>query len=360
MADKKITALTSLTSTQKAASVDLLHIIDFSSSPVNKKITVADLFARADTDISSIGATTLDIGPATTKSALKVNSPSTNPAATMSGTVNTSGLASGVYEVTVTNSGAFTVVAGGTTYTITATSHGFATGALVNISVTGTTATITRESEVVVNENGDQFVDFRVESSLNDKAIHVDASVDSGAGNSNTVTINGGAIANTKKVDFKVNSSVGVLAHYDSTDHAIGIGTATPSGNFMMDVVADATTGGSINMAGWMSFSGSDVVDSATAGQTASADTPVTRVTLSTGTSNTLNLPTTDVYQGQIKYIVCNVESGGGTLALQTTNRVPATAMTFQDIGDSVTLMWDATASKWIVLGVIGMTTNLA
>ena len=208
MADKKITALTSLTSTQKAASVDLLHIIDFSSSPVNKKITVADLFARADTDISSIGATTLDIGPATTKSALKVNSPSTTPAATMSGTVNTSGLASGVYEVTVTNSGAFTVVAGGTTYTITATSHGFATGALVNISVTGTTATITRESEVVVNENGDQFVDFRVESSLNDKAIHVDASVDSGAGNSNTVTINGGAIANTKKVDFKCNSSV--------------------------------------------------------------------------------------------------------------------------------------------------------
>ena len=351
MADKKITALTSLTSTQKAASVDLLHIIDFSSSPVNKKITVADLFARADTDISSIGATTLDIGPATNKSALKVNSPSTNPAATMSGTVNTSGLASGVYEVTVTNSGAFTVVAGGTTYTITATSHGFATGALVNISVTGTTATITRESEVVVNENGDQFVDFRVESSLNDKAIHVDASVDSGAGNSNTVTINGGAIANTKKVDFKVNSSVGVLAHYDSTDHAIGIGTATPSGNFMMDVVADATTGGSINMAGWMSFSGSDVVNSATAGQTASADTPVTRVTLSTG-NNTLELPTSDVYQGQMKHIVCNVETGGGTLALATTNRVPTAAFSFQDIGDSISLMWDATATKWIVLGV--------
>ena len=351
MADKKITALTSLTSTQKAASVDLLHIIDFSSSPVNKKITVADLFARADTDISSIGATTLDIGPATTKSALKVNSPSTTPAATMSGTVNTSGLASGVYEVTVTNSGAFTVVAGGTTYTITATSHGFATGALVNISVTGTTATITRESEVVVNENGDQFVDFRVESSLNDKAIHVDASVDSGAGNSNTVTINGGAIANTKKVDFKVNSSVGVLAHYDSTDHSIGIGTATPSGNFMMDVVADATTGGSINMAGWMSFSGSDVVNFATAGQTASADTPVTRVTLSTG-NNTLELPTSDVYQGQMKHIVCNVETGGGTLALATTNRVPTTAFSFQDIGDSISLMWEATATKWIVLGV--------
>ncbi len=153
----------------------------------------------------------------------------------------------------------------------------------------------------------------------------------------------------------------------DMLDHVQGTLTAgsaiTVDGNKAVDdliIGNNATTGGSINMAGWMSFSGSDVVNSATASQTASADTPVTRVTLSTGTSNTLNLPTTDVYQGQIKYIVCNVESGVGTLALQTTNRVPTTSMSFQDIGDSVTLMWDATASKWIVLGVIGMTTTLA
>ena len=41
MADKKITALTALTDTGKDSAQDLLHIIDFSASPVNKKITVA-------------------------------------------------------------------------------------------------------------------------------------------------------------------------------------------------------------------------------------------------------------------------------------------------------------------------------
>ena len=54
MADKKITALTELTSTGKAAA-DLLHIIDFSSSPVNKKITLANLFALIDTPVSCVG-----------------------------------------------------------------------------------------------------------------------------------------------------------------------------------------------------------------------------------------------------------------------------------------------------------------
>ncbi len=102
MADKKITALTELTNTGKDSSVDLLHIIDFSSSPVNKKITVANIFSRVDTDISSIGANTIDFGPTAAISSLKVNNPSTTPAATIAGTVSASGLATGVYTATVT------------------------------------------------------------------------------------------------------------------------------------------------------------------------------------------------------------------------------------------------------------------
>ena len=50
MADKKITALTALTATGKDSAADLLHIIDFSASPVNKKISVANLFNNANTD----------------------------------------------------------------------------------------------------------------------------------------------------------------------------------------------------------------------------------------------------------------------------------------------------------------------
>ena len=67
-------------------------------------------------------------------------------------------------------------------------------------------------------------------------------------------------------------------------------------------------------------------------------------------TSNTLELPTTDGYQGQIKHIVCNAEASTGTLELSNTNRVPTKAIDFQDLGDAWTGMWDSTASKWISL----------
>ena len=48
MADKKITALTELSATGKAGE-DFLHIIDYGggSSPVNKKISLTNLFNNA-------------------------------------------------------------------------------------------------------------------------------------------------------------------------------------------------------------------------------------------------------------------------------------------------------------------------
>ena len=55
MADKKITALTALGTTDVAPAADLLHIIDYSASPVNKKITVANLFDQVNTNTSIYG-----------------------------------------------------------------------------------------------------------------------------------------------------------------------------------------------------------------------------------------------------------------------------------------------------------------
>ena len=55
MADKKITALTALGTTDVNPAADLLHIIDFSASPVNKKITVANLFDQVNTNTSING-----------------------------------------------------------------------------------------------------------------------------------------------------------------------------------------------------------------------------------------------------------------------------------------------------------------
>ena len=55
MADKKITALTALGSTDVNPAADLLHIIDYSASPVNKNITVANLFDQVNTNTSIYG-----------------------------------------------------------------------------------------------------------------------------------------------------------------------------------------------------------------------------------------------------------------------------------------------------------------
>ena len=51
MADKKITALTDMAAIGKSPAEDLLHIIDYGggSSPVNKKITIANLFSKVNT-----------------------------------------------------------------------------------------------------------------------------------------------------------------------------------------------------------------------------------------------------------------------------------------------------------------------
>ena len=116
MAYKKITAFRALDSTGKDPT-DMLHIIDFSASPVYKKITLANLFARIDTPVSSVGTSNFEFGPTTAISAFKVDIPNATPA-------------------------------GGA------------------------------ESTVVVNENGNEFIDFRVESNNSAQAIFVDSSDD--------------------------------------------------------------------------------------------------------------------------------------------------------------------------------------
>ena len=73
MADKKITALTALGAGLTEPANDLLHIIDYSASPVNKKITVAHLFSQVNTDTTIIGASkTLEVEHAAGLSVLEV------------------------------------------------------------------------------------------------------------------------------------------------------------------------------------------------------------------------------------------------------------------------------------------------
>jgi hypothetical protein len=318
MADKKITALTELTSTGKVSSTDLLHIIDYSASPVNKKITVSNLLKDANTQITSFGAFAHDLGPTNAISGLSVVVANTTPAAAA-------------------------------------------------------------ETEVIVNDDGNAFVDFRVESGLSISAIHVDASLDTGNGSCNTVTING----DSAKVDFRVNSDTSVAAtpllHCDAETHAIGIGKQSPDTAYLLDIAAESgksiKTAGGIDVTGVSSITGATTITGAAtitgstsvgvaaSGTLALASTE--SLTSNTGTANhgTIGVTTTLVTMtgtatgvlpnstvvGQIKIMTCIAETGGS----HTYTNTPATmngftSFQFDAPGDAVVLMW--TAAGWAVI----------
>jgi hypothetical protein len=138
MADKKITALTDLGATAKDSAVDLLHIIDYSASPVNKKISVANLFSNANTDTHIYGASkTFEVGFAaasgatTATSAIKITSGANN-SADQNVTINADGNAYTDFTVNSLTGSAIKVDAGTDDVTINADSI-----AAVDFSVNG-------------------------------------------------------------------------------------------------------------------------------------------------------------------------------------------------------------------------------
>ena len=279
MADKKITALTALGAADVVPADDLLHIIDYSASPVNKKITVAHLFSQVNTDTTIIGASkTLEVEHAAGLSVLEV---------------------------------------------------------LTNTIVAGSEATVT------VNKDEHDFVDFAV-NSTSGSAIKVDSSTDD-------ITINADSEA---ALDFTINGDTGVNFYSDGGLQCVGIGTGTVDGTATLTVAADATTGHGIRTAGNLLLSGSEnltVVASATTN--VSVLVPVSRITVPSGSAIVIGLPATGV-DGQIKSIQCVVH-GGGTCTIETTNRLPVTAIPFDAIGDTATFMWNAGLSKWMILSSV-------
>ena len=282
MADKKITALTDLAATAKDPAVDLLHIIDFSAAPVNKKITVANLFSNANTDTHIYGASkTFEVGfaaesgAATATSALKVTTGANN----------------------------------------------------------------STDQAVVINADGTQYCDLTVKSLNSNSAIKVDAGTDD-------VTINGDSVA---AVDFTVNGDNGVNIYSDGGLDCVGIGTGTVDGTATLTVAADATTGHAISTAGNINMSGVQALTAAAGNNAASLTVPVTRVTLPATGACVITLA--DGVAGQIKIIQIGAKaSGNATCTLDATNLVTSTAPAINDVGDTVTCWYDATAGKWLII----------
>jgi len=369
MADKKITALTSLTATTKDASADLLHIIDFSAAPVNKKITIADLFDQVNTSTHIYGVSkTFEVGSTSTaSSAFKVTTPDT------------------------------------------------------------TTLSSTKLNEVIINDDQSQFVDFTVKSASSSKAIHVDASYVTGSSGPSIVFINGdagpGASATQGKVDFCVKGEgfdvVNPVIFSDASNDALGVGTNVLSGSYRMELHGDGVvvdtgtltsgatsltmtstaainandkvfgegiapgttvasitnsttavlsanstasgaknltfvsasgTGHAAKIAGSIAMHGYEQIAIADGATTLSNAVPVHKLRIDGATQNVaLTLSDTGAVDGQIKHIYVTYDDAGGNFRISNTNRVPGSVtMDLQVLGDSCSFIYDATSSNWI------------
>ena len=313
MADKKITALTALTADGKVAATDLLHIIDYSASPVNKKISVAHLFEKVNCVISSSGAFTHDFGASAAASGLSVVVPNATPAA-----------------------GAETVVA--------------------------------------VNDDGNAFVDFKVETGLSTSALYVDSSLDTDNGSCNTVTING----DFAKVDFRVNSDTSTattpLLHCDSITHGIAIGKEDPAATHLVDVAAvsgkSIKTAGGVDVTGVSTFTGNTsvtgnitctgieivngneiITDSASA---SSLTVATTIFNMSANADKTITLA--NGTEGQMKYFAMKAVDSGNKVRLHCTDGSGSTLqganvyIDFDAAGEGATLLFKD--SKWNIIGL--------
>ena len=302
MADKKITALTELSATGKAGE-DFLHIIDYGggSSPVNKKISLTNLFNNVNLDTHIYGASkTFEVG---------------------------FGAAQNAHLTVTTGSGA---------------------------SADGT---------VTVNDDGVDFVDFLVKSGESNGAIKVDSGTDDVSVNSDgNAAVDFHVHGGTKELITTDGGEdwVGIGTATPVTAYTLSVG-ATSGKAIEAQGTIDIT--GALTVSTTSTLTGNTTVGSATAGVLALSS--VESLTANTGTTNhgTIGVTTTLVTMtgtctgvlpnstvpGQIKIYTCIAETGGS----HTYTNSPATmngftSFQFDAPGDSVVLMW--TAAGWAVI----------
>ena len=304
MADKKITALTSMGVTDPAGE-DFLHIIDYGggSSPLNKKVNLTNLFSQLNLDKTIYGTSkTFEVGfTSSSISALKVV---TSSGATADGTVtiNDDGVAYCDFLVkSDASDSAFKVDAGANTVTV----------------------------------NGDGVdVDFTVNGLNVDKLIHADAGTDVvGIGVATPDTAYTLDVAATGSNAIKAAGNVNITGALSTTTNVVVGGSS--AGHLALSSVESLTAN-------------TGAANHGTIGVT------TTLVTV-TGTC-TGALPNSTV-PGQIKILTCVARSAG------TYTNTPATmngfsSFAFDAAGDSIVLMW--TAAGWAVIATGESTTLTA
>ena len=292
MADKKITALTELSATGKAGE-DFLHIIDYGggSSPVNKKISLTNLFNNANLDTHIYGASkTLEVGfAAATNSHLKV-----------------------------------------------------ATG-----------ADASTDGSVVINDDGVAQVDFIVKSLASDQAIKVDAGTNKVIVNGDAVdcdfTVSGDNVAALLHCDAGTDA-VGIVKAAPDTAYSLTVGATGTNGiksEGSVDVTGNITATGNLTVTGFMIWN--DAIATAIAGGAnvgAKVEIPITDLVthLDPGAS-TGHYGLANGAAGQIKILFNSDAAQDATIT--PTTFAQGTTLTLDEL-ESVMMMY--TTGGWIVL----------
>ena len=292
MADKKITALTELSATGKAGE-DFLHIIDYGggSSPVNKKISLTNLFNNANLDTHIYAASkTLEVGfAAATNSHIKV-----------------------------------------------------ATG-----------ADATTDGSVTINDDGVAYVDFIVKSLTSDQAIKVDSGTDKVIVNGDAVdcdfTVSGENVAALLHCDAGTDA-VGIVKSAPDTAYSLTVGATGTNGiksEGSVSVTGDITASGNLTVTGFMIWN--DAIATAIAGGAnvgAKVEIPITDLVthLDPGAS-TGHYGLANGAAGQIK-ILFNSDAANDAIITPTTF-AQGTTLTLDEL-ESVMMMY--TTGGWIVL----------
>ena len=306
MADKKITALTALTATGKDSAADLLHIIDYSASPVNKKISVADLFSNVNTDTHIYGN-------------------------------------SKVFEV----------------------GQAAAVNSHIRVAVG---ANATTDGAVTINDDGVDYVDFLVKSGESDSAISVDSGADTVTINGDSANldfiVNGDTVAKMIFCDASADV-VGIGVATPATAYTLDV--AATSGKSIqcaggVDVTGVSTFTGNTTVTGTGTITGNTTIGLVGAGSLFLPS--VETLVANTGSANhgTVGVTTTMVNMtgtctgalpngtavGQIKIMTCIAETGTVTYTNTPTTFNGFTSFQFDAPGDSVVLMWQT--AGWTVI----------
>ncbi len=326
MADKKITALTALTATGKDSAADFLHIIDYSASPVNKKITVANLFSNVNTDTHIYGS-------------------------------------SKVFEI----------------------GQAAAVNSHLRVAIG---ANATTDGAVTINDDGNAYCDFLVKSDASDSAISVDAGANTVTINGDSANldfiVNGDATAKMLFVDASADV-VGVGIATPATTYMLDVGEvgSGATGKSIQcaggaDIGGNSTVTGSLGVTGDTTLTGAATVTglpkftqaagTTLVGTAAGATTGVIPVTtlvsyLSTGVGAAANDEFTlaDGVTGQMKILILT------TIANSATAKIGITSFDFtgsndclalNTVGESVTLIFHT--AKWYVIGHHGMVEAVA